>query len=449
MNIQQFEDKFLSHYSYAIVDANKIVLIDPSRDPQPYYEFAKQHGAKIIAVIETHLHADFISSHVEIANTTGAQIFIHPSAKPEFAFQPFDDDAAEISLGRYSLKAMHTPGHSPDSICILLKDESQKITTIFTGDTLFIGDVGRPDLRETTFTQDAARQKLARQMYHSLHEKVMKLRDDVIVFPAHGSGSLCGKNLSSHPSSTIGAERMSNVSLQSMSKDAFVEMLLADQPMVPKYFPHSVAINRKKDIPTFGQAIQNLNTKNSGILSDKSIIIDTRPAEDFKKSHLKNSINIPGDKKFETWLGTLIAPDEDFLITGDTQDTLQRLAERIVKIGYDANLKGFINLVKDDKVQSSGLNISEFETHQYQYTIVDVRNYTERRSLTVFENSIHIPLQQLRERISEIPKDKPIVTHCGGGNRGAMAASILELSQDSVYDLGAEVKRFGPAKIMS
>lgn len=441
MLIHQFEDQFLSHFAYAIVHNGEMVLIDPSRNPQTYYEFAKQNNANIIAVIETHLHADFVSAHVEISKTTGAKIYMHPLAQPEFPFQPFTDEAPALPLSGFSLQAIHTPGHSPDSICILLKDETGKTTTVFTGDTLFIGDVGRPDLRETTFTQDATREKLARQMFHSIHEKLLKLNDDVLVYPAHGSGSLCGKNLSSATSSTIGKERIANVALQPMSEDAFAEMLLADQPMVPKYFPSSVSLNRSNTVTPFAIAKQQVNYLSETELSN-AIIVDISSAETFKQGHIKNAFNIPYDKKFETWLGTIIAPDEPFVLLGENQSALEELTERTIKIGYDKNLKGLISSTAQNRILSNILDLAQFEEHKDDYIIIDVRNNTERKTQPIFKKSIHIPLYQLRERVTEIPTNKPIVIHCGGGNRGATAASILEERKFSVWDLGINVKKF-------
>lgn len=442
--IHQFEDKYLSHFSYAIVHNGKMVLIDPSRNPEPYHEFAKQHSAKIMAVIETHLHADFVSSHVEIARATGAKIYFHPAAQPGFEYQPFEDSSASLHIDGISLKAISTPGHSPDSICVLLADEKGKAHALFTGDTLFIGDVGRPDLRETTFTQDATREKLARQLYHSLHDKLLKLPDSVLIYPAHGAGSLCGKNMSPQTSSTIGAERISNYALQSMSEDAFMEMLLTDQPHAPKYFPHSVAANRKKDLPSFSEALGAV----SRFVNDESKLttIDCRSNAAFREGHLKGSINIPGDKKFETWVGTMFAPDEAFCLAGDDGNVFSELLERIVKIGYESSFKGWLSLKDKNLVKSGSLNVSEFASHRNQYTIVDVLNPAEVKEGKIFEESIHIPLQQLRERLNEIPSNRQIVTHCKGGSRGAMAASILESRNFRVYDLGAATKEFITAK---
>lgn len=243
MQVKQFEDKNLSHYSYAILSDQEIVLIDPARDPQPYYDFAEQNHAKILAVIETHPHADFVSGHLEISNFTGAAIYVSKLLGAEYPHQTFDDGDA-ILIGQITLKAINTPGHSPDSISILAFDNNGKEVAVFTGDTLFIGDCGRPDLREKGAIT-ATRTELAKQMYHSLHKKLRTLPDDVEVYPAHGAGSLCGKGLSEMNHSTIGAEKMSNWCFGIMDEAAFVEKLLEGQPFIPKYFPFSVGINKK------------------------------------------------------------------------------------------------------------------------------------------------------------------------------------------------------------
>ena len=227
MEIKQFEDKNLAHYSYAIVSNEEVALIDPSRNPQLYYDFAKQHHAKITTVIETHPHADFVSCHLEINKTTEAKIYVSKLLSAEYTHQTFDDGDV-IKLGNIALKALNTPGHSPDSISIVAIDENGKQQAVFTGDTLFIGDCGRPDLRESAVAITAARQELAKQMYHSLRNKLMTLPDDVLVYPAHGAGSLCGKGLSAANTSTIGAEKSSNWSLQNMSEEDFVKELLAE-----------------------------------------------------------------------------------------------------------------------------------------------------------------------------------------------------------------------------
>lgn len=244
MEIIQFEDKNLAHYSYAVISNKEIALIDPARNPQPYYDLAIQHDAKIIAVIETHPHADFVSSHLEIHESTGAIIYVSKLLGAEYDHRAFDEND-EISLGNITLKALNTPGHSPDSICIIAINENGKEQAVFTGDTLFIGDCGRPDLRETAGAITTAREELARQMYHSLRDKLMNLGDDVLVYPAHGAGSLCGKGLSAKNSSTIGFEKAYNWCLQKLTEEEFVKELLTDQPFVPKYFTYNVALNKK------------------------------------------------------------------------------------------------------------------------------------------------------------------------------------------------------------
>ena len=267
------------------------------------------------------------------------------------------------------------------------------------------------------------------------------------MYPAHGSGSLCGKNLSPDTSSTIGAERFSNLALQPMSEPEFVDLLLQDQPMVPKYFPHSVAANRKKDLPTFKHAMDSISKFTDRDTDPSTLLIDTTSSEVFKRSHLKDCVNIPGDGKFETWLGAIVSPEEPFLLLGENDLTLNHLAERIINIGYEKNFRGFASLLKEKKLPSHPIDIQAFTKNQDRYTILDVRNESERKTQPIFENSIHIPLNQLRERIAEIPHDKPVVTHCGGGNRGAIAASILEVNQFITYDLGMNTKSFIPVPV--
>src|SRR5690606_1629869 len=230
MKIEQFEDKGLAHYAYAILSekTGEVVLVDPARDPQPYYYFAEKNNAKIVGVIETHPHADFVSSHLEIQKKTGATIYTHSLVGADYPHQAFDEGAV-LELGKIKLRSLHTPGHSPDGISIVLEHDG-KDKAVFTGDTLFIGDVGRPDLRESAGNITAKREELARQLYQSTRQKLMTLADDVLVYPAHGSGSLCGKSLSDANSSTIGAEKTGNYALKEMSEDEFVKIITEDQP---------------------------------------------------------------------------------------------------------------------------------------------------------------------------------------------------------------------------
>ena len=245
MQIKQWKDKNLAQFSYAILSDSekKIVLIDPSRNPQPYLDYAKKNNAVITAIIETHPHADFISSHLELSNLTGATIYTSSLVDAGYKHAGLDEGTT-IEFGNIKLTALHTPGHSPDSISILLEHDGKQ-KAVFTGDTLFIGDCGRPDLREGAGNLRGTRHELAKTMYHTLRDKLIPLNDDVILYPAHGAGTLCGKDLSEANSSTMGREKQTNWSLQPMTEEEFVKSLLSDQPFVPAYFPFDVEINRK------------------------------------------------------------------------------------------------------------------------------------------------------------------------------------------------------------
>lgn len=445
--IQQFEDKPLSHYAYAIVSQGEMILIDPARNPQPYYDFAKQQNAKIVGVIETHPHADFVSSHLEISKKTGATIYTSKLVGAEYPHTSFDDNDS-INLGSVILKSLNTPGHSPDSICIVLENEGKNVA-VFTGDTLFIGDCGRPDLRENVGNITATRETLAKDMFHSLRNKLMSLNYDVLVYPAHGAGTLCGKGLSEANSSTIGAEIMTNWSLQKSTEKEFVNQLIAHQPFIPKYFGFDVAIN-KKGATNFLASIdiipilEKITCENYTDKLEKDIlIIDTRPQHLYIKKHFHNSFNVQIGNKFETWLGSIIAPNEPFYLTAQTENELTELIERIAKIGYEAQIKGaFVGMFC--ATTHHVLDLEHFANNQANYTIIDIRNTSEVIENQIFENSVNIPLTELRERINEIPTTKPIVVHCAGGYRSAIGSSILKNKYLNiiVYDLSDAVTTF-------
>lgn len=449
MEIKQFEDKNLAHYSYAIVSNGEMALIDPARNPQPYYDFAMQHHAKITAVIETHPHADFISSHLEIHQSTGATIYVSKLLGAEYEHETFDGGDA-IVLGNITLKALNTPGHSPDSISIVALSENGKENAVFTGDTLFIGDCGRPDLREQAGAITATRAELAKQMFHSLRNKLMTLPNDVLVYPAHGAGSLCGKGLSEQNSSTIGAEKISNWSLQNLSEQDFVNELLADQPFIPKYFPFDVGINKKGAVgyATSIKMVKHSETITSAeftnSLNHDILIIDTRPQEQFKKAHLKNAINLMNDTKFETWLGSIVNPNEPFYLIAENDMLLNQLIERTAKIGYEKQIA--LAFVMDyGNTEMNLFDSDNLKDNEDAFTIVDIRNHSEAKNNKIFANPIHIPLHELRERSNEIPVDKPIVVHCAGGYRSAAGSSIIKSKLNGtlqVYDLSESVKQF-------
>jgi len=448
MKIEQFEDKNLSHYSYAILSEcnREVVLIDPARDPQPYYDFAHEHEAKIIGVIETHPHADFVSSHLQINQQTGAKIFASELMNPDFSFIAFDEESV-VEFGKVKLKAMNTPGHSPDSISVVL-EHNGKDKAVFTGDTLFIGDCGRPDLREQGENLDLKREQLAKKMYSSLRNKLMKLDDEVIVYPAHGAGTLCGKALSKANSSTIGAEKLTNWSLQDMSESEFVVALMADQPFIPMYFPYDVDLN-KKGAPDLKASLEKIilgqkidNSEKAALLNSQITIIDTRNSETYKKQHLKNSINIMDGDKFETWLGTLVSPGDLFYLAGANEEALTALMTRIAKIGYEPFIKEAFVLDFGHET-SDKLNIEKFKEDPSAYTIVDIRNESEVKEQPAFKGSINIPLPELNKRSDEIPTEKPIVVHCAGGYRSAAGSSLLENKLNAkVFDLSDHIKEF-------
>ena len=446
MKIEQFEDKSLSHYAYAILSEyeKQIILIDPARDIAPYLDFAKANEAKIIGVIETHPHADFVSSHLELHQNFGATIYCSKLVDAAYPHQTFDDSDI-LEFGKIKLKAINTPGHSPDSISIVLEHEG-KDHAVFTGDTLFIGDCGRPDLRENTGNVMAKREELAAQMYHSLREKLMVLADDVLVYPAHGAGTLCGKALSEANSSTIYAEKQSNWSLQKMTEEQFVKALIEDQPFVPRYFSFDVELN-KKGAASLASSIPNIQLLEPDDLinlKENITIVDTRPASQFKLGHLPNSINLMENGKFETWLGSIIDPSEEFYLAAENETILQEMIKRTAKIGYETLIKAaFVS--NFGAIKTALLNVEEFKNNLDDYQIVDIRNLNEVAEHPIFERSLKIPLPELRERIDEISTEKPIVVHCAGGYRSAAGSSILQnqLPNDVVvFDLGNAVNEF-------
>ncbi|MBC3538336.1 rhodanese-like domain-containing protein [Rufibacter sediminis] len=446
MKIQQFEDKGLAHYSYAILSEcqKEIVLVDPARNPQQYYDYATQHGARIVGVVETHPHADFVSSHLEIHEKTGATIYAHSLVGADYPHQAFDEGAV-LEIGKVKLKSLHTPGHSPDSISVVLEHEG-KDKAVFTGDTLFIGDVGRPDLRENAGNLTAKREELARQMYHSTRQKLMKLADEVVVYPAHGAGTLCGKALSEANSSTIGDEKFSNPALKKMTEDQFVTYLTADQPFIPKYFGYNVGLN-KQGAPNYQQSVQAVKRLEKNFSPEEgALIIDARPQEDFKEGHLAGAFNIQNGGKFETWLGSIVDPKETFYLVAQDDKTLDELIDKASRIGYESKIRGAFALEGNASVTSPKIDLTAFKENPEKYTVVDIRNASEVKEKKYFAHALNIPLPELRDRAQEIPTGKPVVIHCAGGYRSAAGSSIVEagLPQAEVLDLSEAISQFNP-----
>ncbi|MDN3492173.1 MBL fold metallo-hydrolase [Winogradskyella bathintestinalis] len=441
MHIKQFEYKPLAHYSYAIVSNGEMAVIDPERNPEQYYEFAKANNATITIIIETHPHADFVSSHLEIYKKTGATIYNSKKLGADYAHHTFDDGDS-VHCGNVKLTALNTPGHSPDSITIVATEGKE--TALFTGDTLFIGDVGRPDLREKAGNMKAKREELAAMMYETMSEKFNNFPDDVVIYPAHGAGSLCGKNLSDKSSSTLGNERRNNWAFKKQSKDEFMAVLLDGQPFIPAYFGFDVDIN-KTGARNVKSAIEKIPfTENS---SADGLIVDTRDEKSFKNGHLFGSFNIQAvseNSSFETWLGSIVTPKDSFTLVIDDKEKKDTILERVAKIGYEKLLNKVITLPNENLIKSKELDISDFTQNPEKYTIVDIRNKSEVEAGKFFDNAISHPLNNLRESASTIPRTKPIVVHCAGGYRSAAGSSILEkiIKDVTVYDLSDNVKAF-------
>ncbi|RYY13742.1 MAG: MBL fold metallo-hydrolase, partial [Cytophagaceae bacterium] len=348
-----------------------------------------------------------------------------------------------LRLGTVELHALNTPGHSPDSISVLLLDEAAQTRAVFTGDTLFVGDVGRPDLREDAATGGHARATLAAQLYQSTRQKLMALPGTTKVYPAHGPGSLCGKTTSPELDSTIAKELATNYALQPMSEAEFIAALLADQSFVPKYFGHDVQLN-KRGAPNFEDSIRAVPRLNSvAVLVPEVLLLDTRPAARFRAGHLPGAINLLDGGKFETWLGSIVGPGEKFYLLADTQIQLDAVIRKAAKIGYEGNIKGALLAPASLPATSPSVDMAEVHAHPERFTIVDIRNRTEAQK-PLFANTLLLPLPELRERVGEIPADKPVLVHCAGGYRSAAGASIIQnaLPGVPVFDLGEAVAEF-------
>ncbi|MGB3619316.1 MAG: rhodanese-like domain-containing protein [Catalinimonas sp.] len=448
MNIHQFYDQGLAHGSYAIVSQGEMAVVDPGRDPQPYLDWAAEHGATLRAIFETHPHADFVSAHRELADRTGATIYVSGLVQADYPHEAFDEGTT-VRLGACTFEAINTPGHSPDSITVLLRDADGKQRAAFTGDTLFVGDVGRPDLREAAGAVHAQRVELAKQMFHTVRHKLMPLDDEVTVYPAHGPGSLCGKALGSELTSTMGREKARNYAFQIDNEDQFVATLLADQPFIPKYFPYDVGLN-KRGAAALAEGLAAVPRHGAGTpVPGGTLVIDARPASDFKRGHLPGAVNLQDGGKFETWLGSIVHPGERFFLIAADEAAREALIRKAAKIGYEPMIAGAWAgaPAAARSITAPELNVGAFADRTTDYTIVDIRNAGEVADGPLFEGSLAIPLHQLRERAGEVPTDKPVVVHCAAGYRSAAGSSILAgaLPDTDVYDLGEAVKDFQPA----
>jgi len=452
MEIQQFYDSHLAHASYAIFSNGEVALVDPGRNPNPYLEFARDRAARIVAVFETHPHADFVSSHMEFIEKHGAKVYINPRVGVDYPYEALDD-GDEVKIGRATIRTLFTPGHSPDHNSYLAIDRKGKAKAVFTGDSLFIGDVGRPDLREQAGNMHEQRDKLARMMYQTLQNVFKKLPDEVEVYPAHGAGSLCGKNMSDDTKSTIGKEKQYNWAMQVDDEEKFVELLLDGQPSIPKYFPYDVDLNGK-GAPAYEESIASIKRlPGDASLKEGLPVIDARQEEDFKAGHVPGSYNIQNveNEKFETWVGSIIGPEEKFYVLAGNERELEYANRRLAKIGYELLIEGELVpeaglLTEKDEL----LDLDDFRENRDRYTVVDIRSESEIEDTGSFiSNALNIPLHELRERASELPLDKPIVVHCAGGYRSAIGSSIIKAATgfEKVYDLSTAVEEYKMAAV--
>jgi len=438
MLLKQYYLGCLAHASYLIGDeqTRTAVVVDPQRDIEQYLDDARTHGLDIRHVFLTHFHADFLAGHLELRNRTGARIHLGSQARAEYDFAPMSTGDT-LAVGRVRLEILETPGHSPESISLVIYDRDRSDVApyaVLTGDTMFIGDVGRPDLRVALgWTAET----LAGMLYDSLHEKLLKLPDDTLVYPAHGAGSLCGKALSTETVSTIGVQRQYNYALQPMSRDDFVRLVTAEQPDAPAYFTYDAILNTKEH-PTLDSTLERVLKPISldDVLAMRrggAQILDVRDATEFCAGHLPGSINIGLGGQFATWAGTILTRDRPIVIVS-SPGREQEAAVRLGRIGFDF-VAGYLDhgmeaveqrpeeLARIERL--SATTMAEALASPDAPVVLDVRAPRERQQAHI-EGSLHMPLNHLKERIDELPRDKRIIVHCAGGYRSAMGGSLLE-----------------------
>jgi len=435
MKIEQIYTGCLAHAAYYIENNGEAAIFDPLREVQPYIDRANKDKAKIKYVFETHFHADFVSGHLDLAKKTGATIVYGPTAKPEFeAYVAADKDIFEV--GNYKVKVLHTPGHTMESTTYLLIDEKGHDHGIITGDTLFIGDVGRPDLAQHV-VEDLTEEKLAGLLYDSLHEKILPLDDHLIVYPNHGAGSACGKMMSKETKDTLGHQKATNYALQPMEKEEFIEKLLTGLTSPPGYFPKNVMMNIKgyESLDTvLSKAKRPLSPEAFEAAANETgaLILDTRSSEDFAKGFIPNSINISLDGSFAMWVGEMIPDIKQKILLVSEEGTEEQAMIRLSRVGYDHTIgyldRGFNSWKYAHKEIDKVNRIDAKELGRKMDNspiIIDVRKKSEYDAEHVI-GALNIPLNQINQHLAELPKDKPFILHCEGGYRSMLAASILK-----------------------
>ena len=463
MRIKQYYLACLSHASYMITDekTKTAVVVDPQRDVDQYLADAEAGGSTIRHVFLTHFHADFIAGHIELRDRAGATIHLGRRAEAEFECVPMKDGDV-VEFGDVRLKILETPGHTPEGISILVYDLAKSRTdpvAVLTGDTLFIGDVGRPDLLASVgVTAD----ELADMLYDSITNKLVKLPDATLVYPAHGAGSMCGKSLSKETVSTIGEQKRFNYALQPMSRESFKKIVTADQPEAPDYFVHDAILNRKERASldeAMRETLRPLSLEEVQSLEKRGVqLLDVRDGIDFEGGHLRGSLNIALGGKYATWAGSMLARDRPIVVIaeeGGEQEAVMRLG----RIGLD-NVAGYLTggmhalAARDDLVERTpritATALAEWRAGRRTDagpapTVVDVRSEAEHAGGHI-EGAMNIPLAHLEARVGELPAGRPVAVHCEGGYRSAIAASVLQKhGRKDVFDLVGGYKAWSAA----
>lgn len=435
MKVEQIYTGCIAHAAYYIESNGEAAVFDPLREVQPYIDRAEKDNAKIKYIFETHFHADFVSGHLDLAKKTGAQIVYGPTAKPNFE-AIIAEDGQEFKIGNYTIKAIHTPGHTLESTCYLLTDENGKQNGIITGDTLFIGDVGRPDLAQK-LVEDLTQEVLAEKLFHSLRDKIMPLADDLIVYPNHGAGSACGKNMSKETTDTLGNQKKTNYALRAdMTVEEFKKELLEGLTPPPAYFPQNVLMN----IQGY-ESLDNVMQKANKPLSPAefeavanqtdAIVMDVRNESEFVKEHVPGSIFIGLHGQFAPWVGALIKDVKQPILLIAPEGKEEETVTRLSRVGFDHTL-GYLNGgveawkkagFETDSLQS--VSPEEFAKHYKDAIVIDARRPGEFTAEHIV-NAKSIPLDYLNEHLAEVPKDEPFYVHCAGGYRSVIWASIMK-----------------------
>jgi glyoxylase-like metal-dependent hydrolase (beta-lactamase superfamily II)/rhodanese-related sulfurtransferase len=423
----------LSQASYLVADeaTKQAVVVDPRRDVAEYLADAEAHGLTIVGVIDTHFHADFLAGHLELAAATGAWIGFGQRAEADFPIRTLSD-GERISLGDVTLEILETPGHTPESISVLVFEHADDAVPygVLTGDALFIGEVGRPDLLASIgVTAD----ELGRMLYASVH-RLMALPDQVRVYPAHGAGSACGKNLSTERQSTIGEQRMTNYACRPMTEDEFVALVTEGQPSAPDYFVYDAILNRRQH-EVFDAGAAPVPLSLDELLERQAagaFVLDAREPQEFAAGHLPGSVNVPADGRFAETAGMFVRPDEEVVVIAP-QDREEEIVVRLARIGFD-RVAGYLRepegafLLAPERIErASRLTAAELDqalTRPEPPVVLDVRNVGELITGTI-PGAVNIPLAQLARRLDEVPRDRAVVVNCAGGYRSSVAASVL------------------------